>query len=186
MLAAALAGEQTLKDALGGVPAAVERALGLDAAMKALAERWRGVDSCVMLARGYGYATALEVALKIKETSYVVADAYSSADFLHGPIAVIERGFPALLFGAAGPTMQGLRELATTLQARGADLAVLADDEDLLALAGTPLHLRADLSEPLTPIAQVVAGQLLAYHLAVAKGYDPDAPRGLRKVTATR
>jgi len=168
------------------VPAAVRSALSLDRQVAELAGSLAGIDRCAVLARGYAYATALETALKIKETCYVGADAYSAADFLHGPIAVVEPGFPVILFGAAGPSAPGLYELARTLSARGARTIAVTDDPALAALVEHTLRLEPGLPEWLAPIAQVVVGQLLAYHLCVAKGYDPDRPRGLQKVTSTR
>jgi glucosamine--fructose-6-phosphate aminotransferase (isomerizing) len=186
MLAGALGHAPAFSAALSGVPAAVESALALDERLQRLATRWQQMDRCVVLARGYAYATALETALKIKETSYVVADAYSGADFLHGPIAVVDPDLPVLLFGAAGPTIPVLEELTVTLRDRGAALAAVTDDPALASLVDVPLLLRPGGEEALSPISQAVAGQLLAYHLAVAKGYDPDQPRGLRKVTSTR
>ena len=186
MLAASLSGDAGQSEALLAVPGAVRSALALDRQVAELAGALVGIDRCAVLARGYSYATALETALKIKETCYVVADAYSAADFLHGPIAVVEPGFPVILFGAAGPTAPGLYELARTLAARGARTIAVTDDPALAALVEHPLRLEAGLPEWLAPIAQVVVGQLLAYHLCVAKGYDPDRPRGLQKVTSTR
>lgn len=185
MLAAAMAPASDLEQGLASVADAVADALALDARVRALAARWRGVDRCVVLARGYAYAAALEAALKIKETSYLVADAYSGADFLHGPVAVVEPGLPVVLFGAQGPTIPGMLELAALLRERGAIMAGVTNDQDLAGAVDDALPL-ASMPEALSPIAMAVAGQLLAYHLAVAKGYDPDQPRGLRKVTATR
>ena len=186
MLASSLAGDPGLTRAMALVPAAVRSALSLDRQVAELAGSLAGIDRCAVLARGYAYATALETALKIKETCYVGADAYSAADFLHGPIAVVEPGFPVILFGAAGPAAPGLYELARTLSARGARTIAVTDDPALAALVEHPLRLEPGLPEWLAPIAQVVVGQLLAYHLCVAKGYDPDRPRGLQKVTSTR
>src|SRR5262249_18402810 len=120
MLVAEMTGDAALQAALPGVPAAVAAALALDAQIQGLASELQGMDRCVVLARGYAYATALEVALKVKETSYVVADAYSGADFLHGPIAVVAAGFPALLFAASGPALPGMLELAGLLRERRA------------------------------------------------------------------
>jgi glucosamine--fructose-6-phosphate aminotransferase (isomerizing) len=186
LLTAEWSGAPELTKSLSAVPDAVSGALKLDAGMRDLAQRWRDLGSCLVLARGYAYAAAMEVALKIKETSYVMADAYSGADFLHGPIAVIEPGFPALLLGASGPAMGGMNELAIKLRDRAADTAAVTNDSTLAASVGTAFRLDEVAGEALAPISLAVAGQLLAYHLAVAKGYDPDQPRGLRKVTNTR
>jgi glucosamine--fructose-6-phosphate aminotransferase (isomerizing) len=185
LLVAEWSGASELMAALAAVPDEVTNALGLSAGLGELAARWHGMDTCAVLARGYSYAAALEIALKIKETSYVPADAYSGADFLHGPIAIVEPGFPAILVGAAGPTIAGMRELARTLRDRGADTVAVTDDSDLAAEVGTRFVLPRSAHEASAPISMVVAGQLLAYHLAVAKGFDPDAPRGLNKVTIT-
>lgn len=186
LLAAEWSDAPALTRALAGVPAAVEGALRLDGGLRDLATRWHAFDHCLVLARGYVYAAALEVALKIKETSYAMADAYSGADFLHGPIAVVEPGFPVLLLGASGPVAGDMRSLAATLRERGADTAAVTDDPGLAEAAVTAFPLNHLAGEALSPISLAVAGQLLAYHLAVAKGYDPDQPRGLRKVTITR
>lgn len=185
MLAAELSNSQELRSGLVGVPAAVSATLALDSRLHALAEEERGLDRCVVLARGYAYTAALEVALKIKETSYVVADAYSGADFLHGPIAVIDPGFPVFLLAASGPTLPSMLDLARLLRGRRALTIGITDDTQLAATVDRPFQLPAGQPEMLAPISQVVAGQLFAYHLAVAKGYDPDQPRGLRKVTIT-
>jgi glucosamine--fructose-6-phosphate aminotransferase (isomerizing) len=186
LLVAEWSGDAGLTEALPAVPDAVTSALALGDRLVDLAGRWRSMETCAVLARGYAYAAALEVALKIKETSYLPADAYSGADFLHGPIAMIEPGFPTLLLSASGPTGAGMRDLALTLRERYADTVAVTDDATLADAVGTALTLPAPASEALAPISLVVAGQLLAYHLAVAKGYDPDQPRGLHKVTITR
>ncbi|HWE62957.1 MAG TPA: SIS domain-containing protein [Chloroflexota bacterium] len=185
MLVAAITGDERLHAGLAGVPAAVSVALALDRRIHDIAVEQKEMDRCVVLARGYAYATALEVALKIKETSYVVADAYSGADFLHGPIAVIDPGFPALLFAADGPALPGILDLARLLQARRAFTIAVTDDARLAGAVERPLLLPTKQQEELAPIVQIVVGQLFAYHLSVAKGYDPDQPRGLRKVTIT-
>ncbi len=185
LLVAEWSGAVGLAGALSAVPGEVTNALSLSDGLGELATRWRGMDTCAVLGRGYAYAAALETALKIKETSYVPADAYSGADFLHGPIAIVDPGFPAILVGAAGPAVPGMRDLARTLRERGADTVAITDDPDLATEVGAPFALPRSADEALAPISLVVAGQLLAYHLAVAKGFDPDAPRGLHKVTIT-
>jgi glucosamine--fructose-6-phosphate aminotransferase (isomerizing) len=184
-LVAVWSGAAGLVSALPAVPTEVASALALSNGLSELALRWREMKTCAVLGRGYAYAAALEIALKIKETSYVPADAYSGADFLHGPIAIVEPGFPAMLVGAAGPAMAGMRDLARTLRERRADTVAVTDDPDLANAVGTRFVLPRSAHEALAPISLVTAGQLLAYHLAVAKGFDPDAPRGLNKVTIT-
>ena len=167
------------------VPEAVARVLiwgrsGLDA------ERYRYMPDCVVVGRGYNYATALEIALKIKELTYVGANPYSAADFRHGPIAVVGRGFPVLLVAPQGRAYGDVAALLGELCERQAETIVLSDQEEALAGACTSLRLPGGVPEWLSPIVAVVPGQLLAYHLALAKGLDPERPRGLHKVTETR
>ncbi len=136
---------------------------------------------CVVLGRGYNFATAFEVALKMKELAYVAAEPYSSADFQHGPIAMIEPGFPAVVIAAGATVREEMNALAGQLQALGATVAMITDAP---ASAGD-IPVRATVAEHLSPIPTVVAGQWLAYHLTRARGGDPDRPRTIRKVTRT-
>ena len=134
----------------------------------------------VVVGRGYNYATAFEVALKIQETAYVMAEAYSPADFLHGPVAIMEPGLPAVLV-ATGRTVPELASLLARLPER----VVVSDRANLLAGATLPLPCPS-APDWLSPLAAVVPGQLFAVALARARGLDPDAPRqGLAKVTRT-
>ena len=139
---------------------------------------------CIVLGRGYNYTTAFEIALKLKELAYVTAEPFSSADFLHGPIAIVRGGFPVIVIAPRGKVHADLVDVARQLKDRGADLAVISDETDALML-GARLALPSSLPEWLSPLVSVIPGQLLAYHLTSAKGYDPDHPRGLTKVTRT-
>lgn len=192
LLAAELADDNGLRMGLDRVPAALDKALQLEDGLKFLAnqELYAQARHCLTLGRGYNFATALEVALKLKETSYFFAAPYSSADFLHGPFALAEQSLPAILIGANGPAIPGLLELAQKLTERGVELLCIGDDDGLLKLATSPESaFRLDLSgipEALSPIVSVAPGQLFAMHLALARGYNPDQPRGLQKVTSTR
>jgi glucosamine--fructose-6-phosphate aminotransferase (isomerizing) len=149
------------------------------------AERYRYMDRCVVIGRGYNYSTAFEVALKLKELTYVQAIAYSSADFIHGPIATVDDGLPVILVMPQGATFSSMLDLAGDLRRRGAELLIISESEQALGLAKTRLLLAAPVSEWLSPITAVIPGQLLAMHLTLAKGFDPDVPRGLNKVTRT-
>ena len=186
LLSAALRGEEGDNAALQGVPAAVEAALGLDAAIAEAAPRYRAMARCVVLGRGFHYATACEWALKLEELTYVVAEPYSTADFRHGPLAVVSSGFPILAAVPGGAVYADvLALLSAVVSERGADLVAISDQEGALALARTPLRLAATLPEWLAPIASIVPAQLFCYHLARAMGRDTEAPRGLTKVTKT-
>ena len=140
----------------------------------------------VVLGRGYEYATALEAALKIKELARVWAEPYSSADFAHGPIALLETRVPVILFSARGAAQAEARAIARTLRSRGARIYAITTDEGLAERVDDAMLLRAPLSEALTPISFAVAAQLVALSLATRHGRDVERPRGLSKVTRTR
>ncbi|NDJ61791.1 MAG: SIS domain-containing protein, partial [Chloroflexi bacterium] len=143
------------------------------------------IDYCVVASRGYNYATAYEIALKLKELTYVMSEPYSSADFQHGPVALVEHGFPVIAVVPEGPLAAELTDFFRQLRERGADLVVISALAGALALAQTPLPIPVTVPEWLSPIVNVIPGQLFALGLTLAKRFDPDHPRGLRKVTLT-
>ena len=151
-----------------------------------LAGRFAPAPACVVLARGFQYATACEWALKLKEVAGVFADPYSAADYEHGPISLAEPGMPVLAVVSSGPTLAGMISLLGRLAADGADLLIVSDAEAARALGSGSLALLAELPEWLAPIAAILPCQLFAYHLAVARGRDPETPHNLSKVTLTR
>lgn len=158
-------------------------------AVTALAQRYRFVERLVTTGRGYAYPTAREAALKLMETSYVSAHAFSGADLMHGPMAMIDQDRPVIAIAGHGPGGAALDPVLARLHERGADVLLVADERLLSGWAGqrgtVELPLPA-VAEDLAPIVQIVPLQLLAREIAVARGYDPDAPRGLAKVTLTR
>lgn len=186
LLSATLAQNQAMHDALAQIPETVTATLALDHTIAQLAERYRYMRDCVVIGRGYNYATAFELALKLKELTYTIAEPYSSADFLHGPLALIEHGFPAIVIAPSGVVLPELQSFMHTLQQREAEIIAISDDAATLALARTRLALPCSVPEWLSPLTAIVPGQLLALHLAQVRDYDPDHPRGLRKVTETR
>jgi len=186
LLAVALAGDEKRLTDLKALPQAMEQTLALERVVSAAVERYRSMKTCVVIGRGYNYATALEMALKLKELTYVVAEPYSAADFMHGPIAIVEQSFPAIVVAPSGQVFGNVYALAEVLHRKETKLVVISDREEVLALAKTPLRLPISVEEWLSPIICVVPGQLFTHHLTLAKGYDPDHPRGLRKVTVTR
>ena len=139
----------------------------------------------MVLGRGFNLATAEEVALKLTETSYVLARAWSVADFEHGPIAVLEPGFPALLVGAAGAVAGDLAEISERLAEREARVIGLFEGGAGPLPAEAQLVIDSGLPEELTPLTLAVLGQLLAHRVALALKVDPDRPRALHKVTRT-
>lgn len=186
MLSAALAADETRWAALRQVPDWTAAITGHAETTLRAAERYTYAGNCVVASRGYNYATAYEIALKLKELTYIIAEPYSSADFQHGPMAVIEHGFPVFAIVPEGVMAAGLIDFLKGLAGRGASLIVVSAHPEALALAETPLYAPAGIPEWLSPIPLVVQGQLFALGLTLAKRLDPDAPRGLRKVTLTR
>jgi len=185
LLATHLAGDDGRLEELRRVPEAVEAALTLEEPIAHAAQRYAHVEECVVIGRGYNYATAHEIALKLKELAYVVAEPYSSADFRHGPVAIVERGFPVVVVAPQGEVYEDVLALTKKLADRDAELMVISDRDAALEVARVPLRLPVPLPEWLSPFSSIVPGQLLALHATLAKGYDPDHPRGLTKVTRT-
>ena len=150
-----------------------------------IARKIGSARALVVLGRGYGYAAALEAALKIKELARVWAEPYSSADFAHGPRALLERGTPVLFLAARGATEREARSLAAAMRARGARVYAITDDETLAEKVDDAVLLRRRVGELLSPIVLVVAAQNVAAHVARRHGRDPEKPAGLSKVTRT-
>jgi len=185
ILSSALAGNGAPADDLEAAANAVQLALGAEPEIARYAERFRFVEELIVLGRGTNYATAQETALKLIETSYVMAKSYSSADFLHGPIALLREGFPCVLFANQGPTLAAMLDQAGRLLERKAELMVISNSDELLGLATSPVPIPFELSDELAPIAHIVYGQLFAYHLALTRGVNPSRPRALSKITKT-
>jgi glucosamine--fructose-6-phosphate aminotransferase (isomerizing) len=173
--------------ALMRVPEVVRTALSLEPDAERIARRHRDMAHCVVLGRGYNYATAQEWGLKLKELAYVFTDVYSTADFQHGPIAIVEEGFPVLAVAPEGAVFTDhLALLQRLCEDYKADLVIISDSEDALALTEDGLCLPKGLPEWLSPLAAIVPAQLFCYHLTRCKGYDTENPRTLHKVTLTQ
>ena len=182
MLAGAAAG-RPLESAQ--LPEAVREAVESEPDGARIARKIGAARALVVLGRGYGYAAALEAALKIKELARVWAEPYSSADFAHGPRALLERGTPVLFLTARGATEREARSLAAAMRARGARVYAITDDETLAEKVDDAVLLRRRVGELLSPIVLVVAAQNVAAHVARRHGRDPEKPAGLSKVTRT-
>ena len=168
------------------LPEAMARMLDLETEVRHIAADQADMERCIVLGRGYHYATAREWSIKLKELSYVMADPYSSADFMHGPLALVEAGFPMLVVAPRGATFA---DLTAAIERVGDELAarlfIISDDALLRARGTWSLPLPTNLPEWLMPIVSIVPGQLHAMHLTMAKGRDPEQPRSIRKVTRT-
>src|SRR5215207_10139415 len=148
-------------------------------------ERYRYAEYMVVTSRGYNLPTAEEAALKLMETTYVVAQAFSAADLRHGPIAMIGQDFPVLIIAPPGRVQQDLRFLVDGLKDRGAEFVAISDDSSILEKASAKFEIQARCADELSPILYAVPIQLFAENLAHLKGLNPDSPRGLNKVTET-
>lgn len=148
-------------------------------------ERYTYMEQCVVIGRGFNYATAFEIALKIKELTRIIAEPYSSADFRHGPIATVHPHFPVILITPEGSVYKDMEDLIHQLKTLEAERIIISNNNALLQQAQFPLPIPSGPPEWLTPIVAVLPGQLFAMKLALAKGLDADHPVGLTKVTET-
>jgi glutamine---fructose-6-phosphate transaminase (isomerizing) len=169
--------------AAAALPALGRVVLERDDAVAALAQRYRFASRLVSTARGYSYPTAREAALKLMETCYLSAQAFSGADLLHGPLAMIDPQVPVLTVIGDGVGGRAMQQVLPRLAEKGADVFCVGTP-DAVRSASAGIELPA-VDEALSPMLEIVPFQQLALHLALARGGNPDAPRGLRKVTET-
>jgi glucosamine--fructose-6-phosphate aminotransferase (isomerizing) len=167
------------------IPEFAARALEQRPALLELVQRYVFMENCVVVGRGLAYANAYELALKLMETCYVVAERFSSADFLHGPLAMVERHFPVILFAPPGVMLAGVKDLIGRLKELHADTLTITADLEAAGACSRAIIMPREIDEFLAPIPYIIPGQLFAALLAEAKGLDPDAPRSLSKVTRT-
>jgi glucosamine--fructose-6-phosphate aminotransferase (isomerizing) len=194
LLAWALGAELEITD-LKRVASMAAEALRLEKEIAQRAERYRFMDHAVVIGRGLNYSTAFEWALKLMETCYIVAERFSQADLLHGPIAMVEQSFPAFVLAPPGPTWPAMEPMLGRLAGIGAETLVLTDRSNTAAPKSAVripalLEYRSKKHPSLpadlyTAIPYIIPAQLFAGHLAAVKGLNPDAPRGLNKVTQT-
>jgi glucosamine--fructose-6-phosphate aminotransferase (isomerizing) len=187
MLSAALNGNKKYWEDLNKTVHWMKEVLKQNEFIAEAAQRYRYMDQTIVLGRGFNYATAFEWALKLKELTYVKAEPYSSADFAHGPIAMVERGFPVMAVAPKGKVFDSMLQMLKRLRKDfSAELVVISNDKRALAEAQTPLTIPADIPEWLSPLISILPAQLFAYHLTLAKGYNAEQPRSIRKVTRTK
>jgi glucosamine--fructose-6-phosphate aminotransferase (isomerizing) len=184
LLSQAMDPDPSFEAALGQVPPALAAALEQDHELDRLVPALLG-PRAVVLGRGFNFSTAEEIALKLTELSYVLAQAWSVADFEHGPIAVVEPGFPVLLVDGRGQVSADMESIGRRLADQGCRVVRLLDGAGDHGPADATVSLDSGLPEELTPLTLAVLGQLLAHRVALARGTDPDRPRALDKVTRT-
>jgi glutamine---fructose-6-phosphate transaminase (isomerizing) len=161
------------------VPEAVHQTLQGSSAVDHHAERYRYADRIITVGRGFSYPTAREAALKLMETSYLPALAFSGADLMHGPLAMVDSQTPVIAITSSPLALAALAPVLGKLQAAGADVLEIGPVHGLTVAV-------ADIATELIPIVDIVPAQLLAHRLSILRGEDPDRPRGLLKVTSTR
>jgi glucosamine--fructose-6-phosphate aminotransferase (isomerizing) len=184
LLAAALGSNVTMQG-ISEIPDRVKEALKLLPEMRELVERYRYMDHCVVVGRGLNYGNAFEFSLKLMETCYVIAERFSAADFLHGPIALIERDFPAFIFMPPGKTFHDMHELSTRLRKLRAEVIAITGAKARVPAATRVIRVPGEIPEIYSPIPYIIPGQIFAALLAEIKGLDPDKPRSLNIVTRT-
>jgi glucosamine--fructose-6-phosphate aminotransferase (isomerizing) len=170
---------------LGGLAMMAAAALDGEQHAQHVAGTRSAIEHAAVLGRGVNQATAFEWALKLQELTHIVAQPFSTADFLHGPIAVLEPGYPVLAVAATGPAIDDVINVLRRGKEAGARLVAISNDPHVAAMIEDTLTFGEVTEEWLSPIPAIVLGQLFAYHLTLAKGLDPENPRGLRKVTRT-
>jgi glucosamine--fructose-6-phosphate aminotransferase (isomerizing) len=186
LLFAGIGNDTVARRQLERVPEQLEEQIGLSFATAPALAKYGDAAGATVVARGVNYGTAYEIALKIRELSGLMVEAYSPADLMHGPIAAIQPGWPVIAVAPTGPAHESVADLVPALAARQARLLAISDVPELLEQANTPLPLVAGVPEWLSPLVAVVPGQVTAMRLAELRGLDVDNPAGLRKVTLTR
>lgn len=167
------------------IPELTAKSLELKDKVELEVQRYAFMENCVVVGRGMNYGNSYELALKLMETCYVVAERFSSADFFHGPLAMVERRFPVIMFSPQGVTQKSNVELLDRLHELHADSLTITNDPEIAKRSSRSIMMPNDIDEFLSPIPFIIPGQLFAAYLSEAKGLDPDAPRSLAKVTKT-
>ncbi len=187
MLSSALAKKEHHWQSLASLPGWMRTSLKQDQLIAQAVQRYRYISQTVVLGRGYNYATAFEWALKLKELTYIIAEPYSSADFAHGPIAMVESGYPVFAVAPQGKVFDSMLEMLRRLRSEiSAELVVISNHDSALSLAQVPLSIPTDVPEWLSPMVAILPAQLFAYHLTRTKGFDTEQPRTIKKVTETQ
>jgi len=185
MLAAAWVEDDAMQSDLATLPGWMKETVTHADSVKEWAERYRYMERFAVIGRGYNYATAFEISLKVKELAYIIGEGYSEADFRHGPIATVGLGFPVIAVAPNGRTHPKMHDLLTKLDEKAAETLVISNDTALLQLGTKAMAIPA-VPEWISPVVAVVPGQVFAMQQALVRGYAVDKPRGLSKVTVTQ
>jgi glucosamine--fructose-6-phosphate aminotransferase (isomerizing) len=185
MLAAHYSDDKDRIEEINLIPGYIQTVLEQRPVTQSIAERFSKKNHIAIVGRGFNHCTTHEIALKIKELSYMVAQPYSAADFRHGPIAMLEPGFPVLAIAIRGKALSDMEDMVEKIRWMGADLAIMTNIDWLDKYSNDIIRLPEEMPDWLSPIVCTVPGQLLALNLSLEKGIDPDKPRALKKVTLT-
>ncbi len=185
-LAAAWSGDENVMAEVRRIPEEVSRVFGAADLIARKAERYCFMNECFVLARGVNYAVSLEAALKIQETTYIRAKAFATSDFQHGPIAMIEKDIPVIVFAPDGPSLGDVESMIRRLRRQKIETIVISNKKEILDLGTTAFPIPETSSDILSPFFNAIIAQMFACRLALAKGLNPDKPRSLHKITITK
>jgi glucosamine--fructose-6-phosphate aminotransferase (isomerizing) len=184
LLAAELSGDAELKKTLAGVPAAVQKTVNNAESIALAARALKDNTDCFVLSRGLTYAVAQETALKIQETTYIKARCYAASDFHHGPFAMVDDKTTVILLMPSDVSDKDMTEMEVKLRNAGARLIIFSDKPVTAPCAAVVTVAKAE--DAALPFCYAVSAQLFANALSIARNLNPDAPRGLNKVTITK
>ncbi|HOO56736.1 MAG TPA: SIS domain-containing protein [bacterium] len=185
MLSSAMSGNKKFADDISRIPSDMKSMLDVEDSVSELSERYRYMEHCTVIGRGFNYATAKEAALKMMETSYVTAQPFSTADFMHGPIAMTGPGFPAFVTVPSGKMEKQLHALCGELLEKQLETIIVSNRKSTLKLATKKIEIPINPGELVSPVFYIVPFQFFANALSNTRGIDPDNPRFLKKVTRT-
>ncbi|HEY6538763.1 MAG TPA: SIS domain-containing protein, partial [Candidatus Dormibacteraeota bacterium] len=176
------ADRRELGTALRAVPGIQRQVLERESTIAPMGRWLAGFGSAIYVGRGYNYPAAMEAALKLKEVSYVHAEAHPAGELKHGPIALLDPGMPVVAFATESATREKIRSNVQESRARQSPILAIVNDGDA-TMAGVADHVIEvpRLPELVAPLTTALVGQLLAYHAAMSKGLDVDRPRNLAK-----
>lgn len=185
MFSAAFMGDKVFEEEIRNVPDYIKNTIAYAETSLEKIQRYRYIESCAVLGRGLNYSTAFEIALKVKELTGVNANPYSSADFRHGPIATVFKGFPVFVIAPQGKVFSDMQQMFYDLKKLQAEVISVTNDDMILKDSNLGFRIPDTIPETLSPIVSAIPGQFFARQIAIERGLNPDKPEGLRKVTET-
>lgn len=185
MLSAVFQEDDVFTKQLSQIPEFMKTTIDSAEASLASIQRYRYIENCAVLGRGLNYSTVFEIALKVKELTGINANPYSSADFRHGPIATVYKGFPVISIAPYGHAFDDMAQMFYDVKLLQAETISISADDRILAESNIGFRIPKEIPETLSPIVSVIPGQFLGRQLAIERGLNPDKPQGLRKVTET-